>query len=248
MWALRDAVIASGHGRSGAEAMAFYARMAREIDDACDRGVLEAGPHRNGFLPPLPKGSFGMIVNAFRGALAYVVYFDDISVETPPSVGPAERLRSFADISRGRLAPPEGAAPIPPKQRWLDRIRLKILDRILRLYPWISPWAGFGAALVLVAASAIALIRRRLPYFLILSCGALVGIMAIAAIDAMVEITSFHGINAAYLTGAYGLWLLFIFTSFLALANAMSHQPQPRASILLPGARGLECNCDTNFG
>jgi hypothetical protein len=32
-----------------------------------------------------------------------------------------------------------------------------------------------------------------------------------------VEITSFHGINTAYFTGAYGLWLLFCFTSWFDL-------------------------------
>ena len=47
-----------------------------------------------------------------------------LGLSTPKSVGPAERLQSLADRSRGRRAPPERTMPIPPKQRWLDRIRL----------------------------------------------------------------------------------------------------------------------------
>jgi hypothetical protein len=213
--------MASGHGRSGADVRVFYSRMAREINDACDRGVIDAGPRRTGFLPPLSKRYFFPFVDTWGSAITYIEYFREILIDTPGSVGTADRLRCFADLSRGRLAPPEGELPIPPKQRWLDRIRLSILDRIFRLYPWTSPLISGASAVALFAASVIAVVRRRLSFLLILSISGLSAILANTAIVSLVEITSFHAVNAAYLTGAYGLWILVIFSSWLALLEGV---------------------------
>ena len=47
MWALRDAVAAAGHYRSGKAAALFYGRLANEVNRACDAGLLEAGPRRD---------------------------------------------------------------------------------------------------------------------------------------------------------------------------------------------------------
>jgi hypothetical protein len=224
IWAIREAVIASGHGKTGAEAMAFYAQMAREINDACDRGLIEAGPHRTGFLSPLPADVVAPLLDGCRHAVLYIANFDETTVETPMSAGPEDRLRLFADLTRARLAPPEGAPPIPPNQRWLDRIRLRILNGILRLYQLVTPSAGFAAVLALIAASIVALRRRRLPYFVVVSVGMLGAMAAIILINTLVAITSFNAINAAYFTGAYGLLLFFTFLGWLALAEAIDER------------------------
>jgi hypothetical protein len=55
MWALRDAVAAAGHYRTGAAAEAFYGRIASEINGACAEEKLRCLPLRNTLLPPFRK-------------------------------------------------------------------------------------------------------------------------------------------------------------------------------------------------
>lgn len=51
IWALRDAVAAAGHAHSAPEALAYYDRLAREIDSACDAGAIPCQPARASMSP-----------------------------------------------------------------------------------------------------------------------------------------------------------------------------------------------------
>ena len=53
MWALRDAVAATGHYRSPADASAFFGRIADEISVACQRGAFECQPQLIPEMPPI---------------------------------------------------------------------------------------------------------------------------------------------------------------------------------------------------
>jgi hypothetical protein len=228
MWALRDAVVAAGHAQTADEAMAFYARLAREINEACDRGVIKAGPHRSGFLPPLRSEYLSPFFGAYHRAAALVVSFDRMSPTCVPSQGSPDDLAFFADLTRGRLSPPAGGVRLPPKQRWLDHIRLNVLDRTYRIYPLLVPWAGGTAVIALITAGVIALVRRRPTYFAVVSVAAIGSIMAIVAIDALIAVTSYPtSIDVIYLAGTYGLWLLFIFSSWLALFEVTTNRTRP---------------------
>jgi hypothetical protein len=227
MWALRDAVVTRGHGHTGAEAMAYYAQLAREVNDACDRGLIKAGARRTGFLSPFRREQLIPVLDASQRALTLVFSFDRLTAMPMASVGPPDRLAFFADLTRGRLCPAADGPRIPPKQRWLDRVRLTILGCIGRAYPLIGPWAGGAAVFALLAAGALALIRRRLPYLLVVSAGMLGSITAMAMIIALIDVTSYPAVDVGYLTGTYGLWLLFLFTSWLALAEILQDRPRP---------------------
>ena len=52
MWALREAVAQAGHYRSASQALAFYDRMADEIDAACDAGKIDCLGARATMAPP----------------------------------------------------------------------------------------------------------------------------------------------------------------------------------------------------
>jgi hypothetical protein len=223
MWCLRDAVAAAGHCHNGAEAMAYYARMAHEINEACDHGLVKAGPRRTGFLPPLPPEVFGPFIQSFQHTADYFYSFEEMYTASQYSMGTPEQLRMFADLTRGRLGPLPNGPGIPPKQRWLDRMRLGILDKISHAYHVAAPWTGGAAFLALLAAAAMALARRKLPYFAIVSAALIGSTMVLIAMISLIQVTSFPAINTGYFNSSYGLWLLFMFTSWLALAEALGH-------------------------
>jgi hypothetical protein len=52
LWALRDAVRMAGYYRSAGDAQAFYLRLARELNQACDDGRLSCLPVRSTLFPP----------------------------------------------------------------------------------------------------------------------------------------------------------------------------------------------------
>lgn len=217
MWATRDAVAITGHGRSGADAMAFYARMAREINEACDHGVLPAGPRHSGLMPPLMSEHVAPFLAGFRRAAQLFLSFDQMTSSSPPSSGPSDRLRRFADLTRGRLNPAPGMPAIPPTQRWLDHVRLGILNGISWVYSFAAPWLGAAALIGLLATIGATFIRRRISYFAVLSLAACSSVLALLSIDALIDATSFPAITISYFTGAYGLWLLAVFAIWYGL-------------------------------
>jgi hypothetical protein len=103
---------------------------------------------------------------------------------------------------------------------WLEEARLDILDGIRRFYAAFAPWAGIASLAALVAAWIGAIVRRRLPFFAVAGSGLLGSMLALVAIVALVDSTSFPALNTGYLSGSYGLWLLFLFTGWLALVEA----------------------------
>jgi hypothetical protein len=225
MWALRDAVIASGHGNSGGNAMAFYAKIASEINDACDRGVIKGGPKRSGFLPPWRPEYTARVPDSLRCAVLFFVSFDQMSTTPQASDGAQQNYTRFQDLTRGRLTPPAGAPPIPPRQRWLDGIRTNILHDIQLGYNVVGHWACSAASLALIAALLLAIIRKRLSYFLVLSISLLGSCIGLVLICTIVDVTSFPAITTLYFTGGYGLWVLLVFTITLALIEILKKHP-----------------------
>jgi hypothetical protein len=228
MWALRDAVVDAGHAHNGAEAMAFYAKMAREINDACDSGKVEAGPRRSGFMPPLRREYLKPFYYGVQRSALLFLSFDQMTVVSSPSIGTPAQLARFIHLTRGSLNPPSDGTPIPPqKHRRHVQMRLDILGEIMHLYQVTSFWASWAALLALLAAIGIAVTHRRPSYFAVASIGLLGAGLALVLICTLVDVTSFPAISIIYFTGGYGLLLLFMFTSWLALAELLRIKPRP---------------------
>ncbi len=75
VWMLRHALAVAGHYRSGPVAAAYYERLAREVNDACDRGQLRCGPRRSTFLPPFRAEFIPMAASAAWTFLGHVLAF-----------------------------------------------------------------------------------------------------------------------------------------------------------------------------
>ena len=100
VWALRDTVVAAGHGHSAKEAMAFYQRMADEINSACDRGLLPSRPRRSGFFPPVtPEFSRRLRPDSWRFA-RYFAQFESFTARTSDREEDYAALKVFRDLTR----------------------------------------------------------------------------------------------------------------------------------------------------
>lgn len=219
MWALRDSV-APGHCKSGADAMAFYEKLAREVNDACDRGRLPAGPRRSGFAPPLGEILTPLVARKVLAAGKFFVTLDGFASYPVTSHGPAELLIPFADLSRERLTPMSGAAPIPPFQRWLDRVRLRQLNNIAAVYLKVIKPAALLAALAWLVATGLSLWHRRLPFLFVLNAGLLAAAAVMTAINGIIDALSFPSIATGAFTACYPLYFLFLCTAPLQLIEA----------------------------
>ena len=223
--------------------MAFYERLAREVNDACDKGRIEARSRGIGFMPPLRREYAKPVADAFCLAVRSVATLDRLGMKTPPSKGSPESMVLFADMTRGRLSPTPDGSPPPSNQVWLDRARLAVLGGILQLSSWVAPWvfgAGFLAGLASVVVS---LARRRMNYFVLVWTGLTGSCVALALIVALFEATSTFAIHQAYLTGAYGFSILLPFVSWLSWrelsGGGAGAETKPG---LIPGVRAGECS------
>ncbi|HVZ65787.1 MAG TPA: hypothetical protein VG936_14570 [Lacunisphaera sp.] len=219
MWALRRAVDDTGHVHSGAEAAAFYRRIADEVNAACDRGKIDAGPRRSGFLPPLNGENLGRFPRALWNAIHMLTTFDAMDA-WPQSAGTGspEELELIRDLTRDRYN-----IPRPPEhQRWLDNLRVDWLEQVLVAYRRIVPITSVLGLGLAVTAVVTAVTRRRWTYFGLLAASLAASCLAICTIVALIDATSFPALNAGYFTGTYALWILLSFVGPLAFLEVRS--------------------------
>ncbi len=104
VWALRDTASSAGLHRSLPASREYYARLAREINAACDDGRIACLPPRSGFTPPLGLDAIPLVGESARAALEYVAQFRLASPaahaslpSSPASLSQMAALRVFLD-------------------------------------------------------------------------------------------------------------------------------------------------------
>jgi len=221
VWALRDSVIAAGHGHSAAEAMGFYRRVAREINQACDDGRLPARAHRSGFAPVLHSGEASAIMRTFFSFLDFVVHFRSFNVLPPLSIGNDSDLQLFRDMTRDRLSVSERGTNFSfPSQETLDRQKFTILDRIGKQLI-TALVVLFFITIVLLAVRTAQMIRsRQLTFPFTLSLGAIGGVLAYLLINAVVHVTSFPLTAVSTFSPIYPLLMIFITATMWDVVSA----------------------------
>lgn len=95
VWALRDAVMYAGHYRTGADARAYYLRLAAELDQACDSGRIRCRAKGRTLSPPVTAAHI-------PGILANIVYGVRLSTTfallTVNPYGEPQRQPAIVDI------------------------------------------------------------------------------------------------------------------------------------------------------
>lgn len=118
VWALRDAVAAAGHTRSGGESEAFYQRLADEVDAACDDKRLSCSGARATFAPPFRGEYVRDAVAAGPRFLSMLLNFGREELFTLPSTGAPSRLAVFRALI-GPFGTPPSKAPITQIIGWV---------------------------------------------------------------------------------------------------------------------------------
>lgn len=211
MWALRDAVAFAGHGRSAREALDFYQRLADEINAACDRGDLPAGPPRATMFPPWQSRYTGDFFADLPRFVAAVVFFTDFNAEVPPSQGDADQLRLFRDLTQWYISPaPEAPVFDTPTGTIARSYRVGALNIAGRVMGWMCSAVVLGGLLAWPTAGIRSARRRCWPSFTWwLAAGCLGTTAAIVLINLLVNVTSFPQFGPGAFAQAYPLMVLF---------------------------------------
>ncbi len=230
VWALRDCVVAAGHGHNAREALAFYRQVADEINRACDDGRLPAWPRRSGFMPVWRQGQTGEMLRTAFDFLDFVVSFRSFSALPPLSIGDNDELQLFRDVTRDRLSSSVRATNIPlPEQEALDARKLASLQRIgADLRPVLM--VMFFVAIALAVVRTLQVIRsRQLTYPLVLALATFGGFVAYLLVNALVQVTSFNVVAVSTFGPIYPLLLMFMVSVFWDTAVAWfgNSPPQP---------------------
>ena len=226
VWALRDCVVAAGHGHNAREALAFYRQMADEINRACDDGRLPARSRRSGFMPVWREGQTAELARTFFNFFDFVVSFKSFSALPPLSIGDNDELQLFRDLTRDRLSSSVRATNIPlPNQEQLNVRKFATLQQIgANLRPVLLVLFFVTAVLVLLRAAQV--IRSRQPtYPLVLALAAFGGFVAYLLVNALVQVTSFNVIAVSTFGPIYPLFLIFMVAVIWDAASAWLGNP-----------------------
>jgi hypothetical protein len=226
MWALRDAAADAGHMRSAREALAFYQRIADEVNAACDQGKLAAHPRRDTMLPPWRPEYTAHLKQDLPDFFRYFGTFDGFNVQLDPSVGDPQSLQLFRDLTQWHLSnveePPERQTPYSTAAR---AYRIRTLHYIGHTLRW-------GCALLVLAGVAAwmwSLLRaawqRRLPGYLWWFASACLGAAGgIVLINLLVHVTSFPNLSPGAFAQGYPVIVLF---GVVAAADAFASRLRP---------------------
>ena len=220
MWALRDAVVMAGHAPSAGEALAFYQRLADEVNDLCDRGQSPAGPRRHTLIPAWRPEFSASLWREWPGYFRYFATFDGVDAHTPSSVGDARGLRMFRDLTQWHLSHSDEAPELDTRvSADARRLRVEALHQIERGLRWACialVGAGLFAWIWRLASAA----RRLTPpgYLWWFASACLGSAFAIVLINLLVHVTSFSNLSPGAFAQAYPLIVLF---AVLAVVDAI---------------------------
>jgi hypothetical protein len=211
MWAVREAAAQAGHHGNAAQALEFYRRVARELNDACDAGRLPAGGARSGFAPPWRDDQTGPFVNAAFDFTGFVVRFSRFSARAPQSSGSPEDLQVYRDITRERLSPPEGELDrVGAAQFMLNARKVDVLQQIGKALRPVLLGLFIASVILALIRAGLAPRRKSWTYPLTVAVAAGGACAASVLMHAMIEASSFPVLTVSSFAPIYPLLLVFI--------------------------------------
>jgi len=218
-WALRESVVASGHGTSAAAALDLYRRIGDEVNAACDSGLLPAGPRHDWFLPAWSASVTRRLREQFRPYLLHFVLFEGVNARAHRGNGTFQEQALFRDLTGWHLAPSDRAPGLAtPAQKAYRDWRMGALQQIGSIVRWIcAALVGLGMV-AWIARLGSAVRRRRAPgYLWWISTAALACSACVFGIALLVHVTAWADWRPLRFMEAYPLLVLF---GFGALAES----------------------------
>ena len=212
MWALRDAVAAAGYYRNASEARAFYWRLEREVNAACERGDIPCGSKNNSLVPPWHTEYFAETLTASQMVFSNLITLGNTPVRIEPSLGSEQQLALFKLVTNGPLASREEACSgdvtdegiavrdsQPGNCALRDRIRLNLAEKIARFQGGLTAVAVPGAIFIWAVLLVVSVVRRRWHPGHIVAAALLAAIAARVILLGFLEATSIP-FNMLYLS------------------------------------------------
>ena len=228
IWALRDCVIASGHGNSAREALDFYRSLGAEINRACDEGrITPARTRRDTMMPRWRTGQTQRILQTTPGYLADFLLFKDFSAYPTESWGSAELLTLFRDLTRWRLAHSNEAPELDVPASHVDDYRLATLQMVGGIVRWLCVAVVISGVAAWAWAATSAIYRRRISYLFVVSSAALGSAFAVLIVNMLVHVLAFRNRGPTALHEGYPLLVLFGATAWISF---LSPRIRPKCS------------------
>jgi len=216
VWALRDCVVASGHGNSARDALNFYRSLGVEINRACDDGRINpVRTRRDTMMPRSRTGRTKRILETAPGYIADFLLFRDFSAYPTESWGSAELLVLFRDLTRWRLAHSNEAPELDPTTSRAD-YRLAVLQIVGEGVRWLCVAVIISGLALWAWAAGLVIYQRRTSYLFVISTAALGSAFAILVVNMLVHVLAFRNRGPTALHEGYPLLVLFGVTAWMA--------------------------------
>jgi len=95
IWAFREAVASRGYYDSIDHAREYYSRLSREINEACDNGLLDCGPVHRWVNPVWNSGYIKPLISSFLEGISNTFSFTKMAVNGLGCSGSLENVRFF---------------------------------------------------------------------------------------------------------------------------------------------------------
>lgn len=217
MWALRQSISAAGYYKDGPTAMHFYDTIGKEINAACDKGLLKCNPKRASIIVPwhneIIPYLWDVLVNHIKILLSYDL---NKPIQIPSNVG-QKGFILFSDITLEKIAQPEDKVLKMYHQDRFNKKKIQWLNSIFYIYNKFAKIIILTAGICLLINIIISIIKRKLQPLLIFSISISISILSRLIILSYIEATSFSTI--IYLDPLYPLLLLVSLSIFINLAR-----------------------------
>ena len=208
MWALRDAVSRVGYYTSGQKAMSYYARLASEVNAACDRGELPCVKTTNNLYPPLDHRYIGPFVSSFANSFLFLLTFKQYNPVPADVTGDKNSPELFPYVIR------------QPATNIYGHTRVALLRVTGVLYQIFFPLL---TCLSLISYALLLFLKRSYKDPLFIVTG-LIGVAIVVRMGllALTTATSFPAVNTLYLSSAYPLLIIFDVLSLVLICKWFS--------------------------
>jgi hypothetical protein len=223
VWALRDCVVASGHGNSAREALNFYRSLGVEINRACDVGrITPARTRRDKLMPRWRTGQMHRILETAPGYITEFVLFRGFSAYPTESWGSSELLALFRDLTRWRLAHSDEAPELDPVPSRLDYYRLAVLQMTGEAVRWLCVAVVIGGFAAWAWAASRMIFQKTISYLFVVSSAALGSAFAVLIVNMLVHAIAFRNRGPTALHEGYPLLILFGVTAWIAAISPIT--------------------------
>lgn len=217
IWAFRDAVANAGFYQNSEITRKFYKQLRNEIDYGCAIHALECYPKRKTLSPVINRQDIPIIINSFYRGIQYLFLLENLNLKNlaghffKTSSGTVEYLDRFKQMIQGEFAPLDSASNLHEyQQQKLFSPQYQVYATLTKIYRAIWPWFLISALLCFCLSCIICILQKTIDRAIIFSFSLLVAIITRIIILAIIDATSFWGINELYMSPIFPLTIVFI--------------------------------------